>query len=64
MSYVLPQNCLYNIDSPVSLTFCGLFKKFKEGANKRVISSQVGSPIKFSRVWTGIFSRKHPNQPI
>ena len=31
----------------------------KEGANKRVLSSQADSPIKISRVWTDYFSRKH-----
>lgn len=38
--------------------------KAKEGANKQVISSQVDSLIKISRVWADFFPANTSNQPI
>ncbi|WGB05382.1 hypothetical protein NFL23_11725 [Escherichia coli] len=37
---------------------------FKEGANKQVISSQVDSLIKISRIWADFFPANTSNQPI
>ncbi|WP_412101840.1 copper resistance protein [Escherichia coli] len=37
---------------------------FKEGANKQVISSQVDSLIKISRIWANFFPANTSNQPI
>ncbi len=36
----------------------------KEGANKQVISSQVDSLIKISRIWADFFPANTSNQPI
>ncbi len=36
----------------------------KEGANKQVISSQVDSLIKISRIWANFFPANTSNQPI
>ncbi|WP_409517907.1 hypothetical protein, partial [Escherichia coli] len=36
----------------------------KEGANKQVISSQVDSLIKISRIWAEFFPANTSNQPI
>ena len=36
----------------------------KEGANKQVISSQVDSLIKISRIWADFFPSNTSNQPI
>ncbi|MGU2648257.1 helix-turn-helix transcriptional regulator [Escherichia coli] len=38
--------------------------KLKEGANKQVISSQVDSLIKISRIWADFFPANTSNQPI
>ena len=38
--------------------------KTKEGANKQVISSQVDSLIKISRIWADFFPANTSNQPI
>ncbi|AUY00239.1 ABC transporter [Salmonella enterica subsp. enterica serovar Senftenberg] len=38
--------------------------KAKEGANKQVISSQVDSLIKISRIWADFFPANTSNQPI
>ncbi|UTU24027.1 hypothetical protein MZH69_25415 [Escherichia coli] len=35
-----------------------------EGANKQVISSQVDSLIKISRIWANFFPANTSNQPI
>ncbi|MDM4832598.1 hypothetical protein QT324_15090 [Escherichia coli] len=35
-----------------------------EGANKQVISSQVDSLIKISRIWADFFPANTSNQPI
>ncbi|HAJ7556733.1 TPA: ABC transporter [Escherichia coli] len=37
---------------------------FREGANKQVISSQVDSLIKISRIWVDFFPANTSNQPI
>ena len=37
---------------------------FREGANKQVISSQVDSLIKISRIWANFFPANTSNQPI
>ena len=37
---------------------------FREGANKQVISSQVDSLIKISRIWADFFPANTSNQPI
>ncbi|AUZ01928.1 ABC transporter [Escherichia coli] len=42
--------------------FLGLL--FREGANKQVISSQVDSLIKISRIWANFFPANTSNQPI
>ena len=39
-------------------------KTFREGANKQVISSQVDSLIKISRIWADFFPANTSNQPI
>lgn len=39
-------------------------KRTKEGANKQVISSQVDSLIKISRIWADFFPANTSNQPI
>ncbi|BEC79547.1 hypothetical protein VEE59_18690 [Escherichia coli] len=39
-------------------------EKIKEGANKQVISSQVDSLIKISRIWADFFPANTSNQPI
>ncbi|OSK55137.1 hypothetical protein EAEG_04231 [Escherichia coli B921] len=39
-------------------------KLAKEGANKQVISSQVDSLIKISRIWADFFPANTSNQPI
>ncbi len=36
----------------------------REGANKQVISSQVDSLIKISRIWADFFPANTSNQPI
>ena len=36
----------------------------REGANKQVISSQVDSLIKISRIWADFFPTNTSNQPI
>ncbi|BDD24322.1 hypothetical protein VEGS18_A19770 [Escherichia coli] len=36
----------------------------REGANKQVISSQVDSLIKISRIWANFFPANTSNQPI
>ncbi|MCZ5142917.1 hypothetical protein O5987_14720 [Escherichia coli] len=36
----------------------------KEGANKQVISSQVDSLIKISRIWADFFPANTSNQPV
>ena len=36
----------------------------KEGANKQVISSQIDSLIKISRIWADFFPANTSNQPI
>lgn len=36
----------------------------REGANKQVISSQVDSLIKISRIWADFFPANISNQPI
>ncbi|PBO11524.1 ABC transporter [Shigella sonnei] len=43
-----------------------LLKPFSslEGANKQVISSQVDSLIKISRIWADFFPANTSNQPI
>ena len=46
-----------NLKIPSKYVF--LLYRSREGANKRAIFSQAGSPIKFSRVWTDFFSHKH-----
>ena len=38
--------------------------KFREGANKQVISSQADSLIKISRIWADFFPANTSNQPI
>ncbi|BDD24344.1 hypothetical protein VEGS18_A19990 [Escherichia coli] len=38
--------------------------KVREGANKQVISSQVDSLIKISRIWANFFPANTSNQPI
>ncbi|RWT40404.1 ABC transporter [Enterobacter cloacae] len=38
--------------------------RFKEGANKQVISSQADSLIKISRIWADFFPANTSNQPI
>ncbi|PPW79019.1 ABC transporter [Escherichia coli] len=39
-------------------------RRDKEGANKQVISSQVDSLIKISRIWADFFPANTSNQPI
>ncbi|MFK5820741.1 hypothetical protein ODR56_21920 [Escherichia coli] len=39
-------------------------KRFREGANKQVISSQADSLIKISRIWADFFPANTSNQPI
>lgn len=41
-----------------------LQRKTREGANKQVISSQVDSLIKISRIWANFFPANTSNQPI
>ena len=38
--------------------------RFREGANKQVISSQADSLIKISRIWADFFPANTSNQPI
>ncbi|BDD26098.1 hypothetical protein VEGS18_A37530 [Escherichia coli] len=38
--------------------------EIREGANKQVISSQVDSLIKISRIWANFFPANTSNQPI
>ncbi|EKA0629091.1 Hin recombinase [Escherichia coli] len=38
--------------------------RVREGANKQVISSQVDSLIKISRIWANFFPANTSNQPI
>ncbi|AUO59874.1 ABC transporter [Escherichia coli] len=38
--------------------------RFREGANKQVISSQADSLIKISRIWADFFPVNTSNQPI
>nr|WP_106486541.1 TraY domain-containing protein [Escherichia coli] len=40
------------------------YPKFKEGANKQVISSQADSLIKIPRIWADFFPANTSNQPI
>lgn len=39
-------------------------RRVREGANKQVISSQVDSLIKISRIWANFFPANTSNQPI
>ncbi|ENE6758757.1 recombinase family protein [Salmonella enterica] len=50
----------------VSDEFKEVYRKWKakEGANKQVISSQVDSLIKISRIWADFFPANTSNQPI
>ncbi len=41
-----------------------LYHIVREGANKQVISSQVDSLIKISRIWANFFPANTSNQPI
>ncbi|AUY00263.1 ABC transporter [Salmonella enterica subsp. enterica serovar Senftenberg] len=47
---------------------CSFFARLsglpREGANKQVISSQVDSLIKISRIWADFFPANTSNQPI
>ncbi|OWR35961.1 ABC transporter [Escherichia coli] len=42
----------------------GWVERFREGANKQVISSQADSLIKISRIWADFFPANTSNQPI
>lgn len=44
--------------------FKGWVERFREGANKQVISSQADSLIKISRIWADFFPANTSNQPI
>ncbi|EFX8938478.1 hypothetical protein D6W97_00645 [Shigella sonnei] len=44
--------------------FCLRHEYIREGANKQVISSQVDSLIKISRIWANFFPANTSNQPI
>ncbi|WP_112020919.1 helix-turn-helix domain-containing protein [Escherichia coli] len=50
---------LYNV-----LNILGVEISLREGANKQVISSQVDSLIKISRIWADFFPANTSNQPI
>ncbi|MGV3821721.1 YncE family protein [Citrobacter portucalensis] len=41
-----------------------IISRFREGANKQVISSQADSLIKISRIWADFFPANTSNQPI
>ncbi|ARO49470.1 ABC transporter [Escherichia coli] len=52
-----------------AIAFCNQHKLqqreyYREGANKQVISSQVDSLIKISRIWANFFPANTSNQPI
>ncbi len=44
--------------------FKGWVERFREGANKQVISSQADSLIKISRIWADFFPANTSNRPI
>ncbi len=48
----------------LSNNFIRINKNIREGANKQVISSQVDSLIKISRIWADFFPANTSNQPI
>ena len=51
-------------DSDATRNFITGMATAKEGANKQVISSQVDSLIKISRIWANFFPANTSNQPI
>ncbi|MCH7132840.1 hypothetical protein EFJ58_23780 [Escherichia coli] len=58
------RNSLKRISSARVLQLRGGQDAVREGANKQVISSQVDSLIKISRIWADFFPANTSNQPI